>query len=1009
MKKLLFFILLGCSSLMATGQKNVGMQSEWVIQRDIQYQLEHRAWAPCLSSLLELEKVAPHLFEQRNWKTLRLICDAKNNPTKIAQLENYLQEGNSTYQDLGWWMVGTASFQKKDYSKALNQLQSIQNKDQFQADELIQINYMTGVCQFQKGNYKTAKNLFNDIKDLSSPYKGQVNYLLAYILISEKDYQKAIEQYKKIDSDPSYSKEVIVKVAELLYELKQYQELISYAQNKVGNITGSEEVSLFRLLGLAYYHTKDYYKCQSFLKKTSQSEKLGATENYFLGLSSFLIKDYKEALDPLGKVGVQKDSLGQNATYYLAHSLLENGNKDQARLAFQAASKMNFDLAIKEECSFHNAQLSYELGQLVGALPALQNFIKDYPKSNYNTKARELLSTMLLEANDFKSALEILEKIPEFDFITKKTYQRAAYYRGVELYNAGDFKEAINCFYKSQQHLVDKKIEILSHFWRAEALFKQGDFAGCNFSHQKFLNQFEESFKLPVESSPMVAHYTLGYSYYKTGKNAQAQSEFSKSAQEFEQNRIGALKVLGQGFAADLYGRLGDLHFLTGNYASAKNAYGEISKNQWPSAEYAELQMAILTGLEGKTTDKLEQLKTLLVKYPNSAYKDQVLLEIASMYFTQVKFDDALAVLQQLISERKESAYLKKAYLTKGLIEYNLEKYEDAIVTLKQVVENFPRTNEAEDAMETLENIYSTLNRVDDYLKYASVHSNIQPSEAKQDSLTFLAAENQFRKKNVCKEAVDDYTNYLKKFPQGLFVDKAHFLRAECYNRMNFRTQALEDYEYIIAQKRNSYSEAAYINAARLAFQLKNYTKALQFFQELQKFALAEGNLLDAKAGETQCLFALGNYGDCKKAADRLLNSRSVPIEMQALANLYLGKAEIENNNLGAAFTALDKVLNLVKDEKAAEARYLQAMIYFKQGKQEKCQNAIFDLTEKLPFFGTWISKGFMLLADSYVAQKNIFQAIATLEGLIENEDQTDLLEEAKKKLEVYKKMEGGQ
>ncbi|MFY8132422.1 MAG: tetratricopeptide repeat protein, partial [Bacteroidia bacterium] len=433
------------------------------------------------------------------------------------------------------------------------------------------------------------------------------------------------------------------------------------------------------------------------------------------------------------------------------------------------------------------------------------------------------------------------------------------------------------------------------------------------------------------------------------------------------------------------------------------------SKNQWPSAEYAELQMAILTGLEGKTTDKLEQLKTLLVKYPNSAYKDQVLLEIASMYFTQVKFDDALAVLQQLISERKESAYLKKAYLTKGLIEYNLEKYEDAIVTLKQVVENFPRTNEAEDAMETLENIYSTLNRVDDYLKYASVHSNIQPSEAKQDSLTFLAAENQFRKKNVCKEAVDDYTNYLKKFPQGLFVDKAHFLRAECYNRMNFRTQALEDYEYIIAQKRNSYSEAAYINAARLAFQLKNYTKALQFFQELQKFALAEGNLLDAKAGETQCLFALGNYGDCKKAADRLLNSRSVPIEMQALANLYLGKAEIENNNLGAAFTALDKVLNLVKDEKAAEARYLQAMIYFKQGKQEKCQNAIFDLTEKLPFFGTWISKGFMLLADSYVAQKNIFQAIATLEGLIENEYQTDLLEEAKKKLEVYKKMEGGQ
>ena len=102
-------------------------------------------------------------------------------------MEQFLQEGSSSYQDIGWWVVGTSSFQKKDYSKALNQLQSIQNKDQFQTDELIQINYMTGVCQFQKGNYKNAKNLLNDIKELPSPYKGQVNYLLAYILISEKD------------------------------------------------------------------------------------------------------------------------------------------------------------------------------------------------------------------------------------------------------------------------------------------------------------------------------------------------------------------------------------------------------------------------------------------------------------------------------------------------------------------------------------------------------------------------------------------------------------------------------------------------------------------------------------------------------------------------------------------------------------------------------------------------------------------------------------------------------
>ena len=48
-----------------------------------------------------------------------------------------------------------------------------------------------------------------------------------------------------------------------------------------------------------------------------------------------------------------------------------------------------------------------------------------------------------------------------------------------------------------------------------------------------------------------------------------------------------------------------------------------------------------------------------------------------------------------------------------------------------------------------------------------------------------------------------------------------------------------------------------------------------------------------------------------------------------------------------------------------------------------------------------WIAKGFILLSDVYVKQGNNYQAKATLNSIIENHDEEDLINEAKLKLEI--------
>jgi TolA-binding protein len=56
-----------------------------------------------------------------------------------------------------------------------------------------------------------------------------------------------------------------------------------------------------------------------------------------------------------------------------------------------------------------------------------------------------------------------------------------------------------------------------------------------------------------------------------------------------------------------------------------------------------------------------------------------------------------------------------------------------------------------------------------------------------------------------------------------------------------------------------------------------------------------------------------------------------------------------------------------------------------------------------------WVAKGFILLADTYVARGNVFQARETLKSVIDNYPGKDLKELAKQKLQQLPKEQNTQ
>ena len=64
-------------------------------------------------------------------------------------------------------------------------------------------------------------------------------------------------------------------------------------------------------------------------------------------------------------------------------------------------------------------------------------------------------------------------------------------------------------------------------------------------------------------------------------------------------------------------------------------------------------------------------------------------------------------------------------------------------------------------------------------------------------------------------------------------------------------------------------------------------------------------------------------------------------------------------------------------------------------------KKTVYDLSDNYSSYETWTAKGFILLSDIYIAQKDNFQAKATLQSVIDNADDESIKNKARTKLRL--------
>jgi tetratricopeptide (TPR) repeat protein len=123
-------------------------------------------------------------------------------------------------------------------------------------------------------------------------------------------------------------------------------------------------------------------------------------------------------------------------------------------------------------------------------------------------------------------------------------------------------------------------------------------------------------------------------------------------------------------------------------------------------------------------------------------------------------------------------------------------------------------------------------------------------------------------------------------------LDKA----TACYNRLN---EFFKDTEY---------ADGAAVGLAEIAFEKKEYDKALELFRKAMVEYEGSSRLLDATRGEARSLYKLKKYDDAKKIYENILNTKEWRGEAHAEALLMQGEMLYDQQKWGEAIPFFQRV-----------------------------------------------------------------------------------------------------
>ncbi|MCF0172346.1 MAG: tetratricopeptide repeat protein [Bacteroidales bacterium] len=880
-----------------------------------------------------------------------------------------------------------SKFDSQDYAQALVMYEGIHPHNLYKSAHS-EFYFKKSYCSIYAGKYEAALDGFQKVigRPLSQYtypsiyYSGYVNYLT-------HKFEDAFSFFNEAKVDARFRELSEYYMVECKFMVKDYDYTIENGPRLYDKVTPEQKSDLSRMVAESYYAKGRSTEAMTHLRYYIDSGvQLSRKDLYFVGVLSYSLGSYKEAVQSLSKVTGDEDQLGQSAWYYAANSYLKLRNKVAAMDAFRHAGATSFDAVVQEDALFNYAKLAFDVNSDISAF---EDYVRRYPDSGKDDVFNNYIAVSFLSHKDYSSAIEALHKVNHPTDEGLQNLQKALVLRSVELISDGSYRQAAPLLEEAIALNTAPDITQVGKFYLAECLFNEGDWrAALDLQGELMVTP---SFERTGLSD--VLRYNYAYSCFKCGDYGSAEKYFRKYLESEPESEL---------YAKDAGLRLADSQFLLGRYGDAAMQYENVASTIPDGDLYPMYQSAVSYGLAGKDGSKVQMLKKAVAGSHDSPLYTQSLFELGRTYVQQGKPADAKGCFREIIDSR-DSLYYGRSLLELAMIGANAGDYQSALAYYDKVVRQLPGTAESRDALAGIESIYEMQNKPREYFAYLDKVglSNFKTSDQKE-AMVFNAAEQIYFSRNY-SSAIRAFNSYLESYPEGENVAQSYWYIAESYRNQGRKEFAADAYESMIAAGGEQHLAEAVGHLADISYDLGHWDKAAASYDTLSGLTEDVETVNRAKVGKMLSLFGGRRYMKAIKEAEPLRDESVYGTEITRKADFVSAKSYASLGNRDAARPIFEKLGRNANDEIGAESNYCLIEDLYNTGDFSAMENAVYAFSDMKSPYSYWLAKSFIVLGDSFADRGQWEQAKATFEsirdGYTPGDSQDDVMEQVEMRL----------
>lgn len=895
----------------------------------------------------------------------------QRSPATINHLKQYLKDYPYTpYSDEILLMEGVLQTEKGKYKQAIKLFNQVKSKNLSRQTQPMWYFYM-GYAYIQQQEYDQALPLFLTLTKHQTLYTTHAHYYAGYCYYCKQDFPHAMAEFLAVESLGGYKQIAPYYIVQIYYAQHEYDQIYDRAEKLLTDFPDNpHNDELHRMLGEIYYQDSAYNEAINHLQtyrtlRLEQKQEPLRNDLYLLGMANYSAGYYANAIDYLKEVKEQQDSISENTYLHLGHSYLRVGDEEKAKLSYAAAMRFKINDQLREEAMYNYVQITYLQGSALGEnITAFQDFLTEYPNTKYANKVYALMADMYLTSKNYQAAYEALSEIQHPDAKMQETKQYLRYQLGMDAFLQGKMQDAIE--WMTQVINNDKKTsqyKTEAYYVRAESQYRMHQYAAC----LEDIKQYDSQSNVANSPNQVPAMYLKGYALFNQQQMKDAEYTFRQYLAKADNQTT---------TYADASNRLGDCLFYSRQFDDAIATYQQVVEHNTTGVDYALFQQGYAQGLLHRYPNKIQTMQTLETRFPHSDYADDALYEQARAHLQLDQYNEAIKAYTQLTTDYPNSNKAAKSALEIGMTYRTLKQYDSAIQAYKNTIQRYAGSEEAYAALEGLEQVFVETNRISDYLAYTKTLDKVNMQAAtSEDSLVYVTAELQYMMGNY-EQAAAGLTTYLTSFcPGGRYCMIAQYYAANSYYRLKQYDNAIDQYSALADMAGNPYMEEACMRVAELSYDKGEYRTASYYFQRMEEIASSSAMRTTAQLGVLRCSHLLGDKATTIEAANRLLEEQSIADDIRKEALYYRAKAHLEDNQFGLAVVDLTPLAKEVRTAMGAEAKYQLANCYFQLGSIDMAEEEIMSFTKMQTSQQYWLAKSLILLSDINVARNDLFQA----------------------------------